>query len=188
MNRPAPLTQRAQQAVAAVVAASDRAIDATMGNGHDTVFLARQVAPDGEVAAFDIQTAALHETQQRLDEAGLLSLAHLYHCGHEHMLQQLPDDWRGRVSAVMFNLGYLPGSDKTIITQATSTIAALHQALALLRPGGLLSVLLYRDHAGAGSESDAVTRWFQDLSPDHRLQVLESPGPALFLARKPAET
>lgn len=185
MNRPTPLTQRAQQAVAAVLAPGDRAIDATMGNGHDTLFLARQVAPVGQVAAFDIQAAALLNTQQRLDDAGLLTIARLYHCDHDQMLQQLPDDWREGVSAVMFNLGYLPGGDKTVITQATSTIAALHQALQLLRPGGLLSVLLYRGHAGAGAEADAVTRWLQTLSPDHRLQVVESPGPVLFLARKP---
>lgn len=185
MNRPAPLTQVAQQAVAATLAPGARAVDATMGNGHDTLFLARQVAPNGRVAAFDIQQTALGNTRRRLQEAGLLALVRLHHCGHEQMRHQLPDDWQGRVGAVMFNLGYLPGGDKKIVTRAESTLSALDQALALLRPDGLLSVLLYRDHPGADSESDAVTAWMAKLPPGCRLQQIDSPGPVLYIARKP---
>jgi len=187
MNRPIPLTQLAQQAVAAVLSPGARAIDATMGNGHDTLFLARQVAPDGQVAAFDVQAAALANTRGRLEDAGLLPLVQLYHCGHELMLKQLPEDWRGDVSAVMFNLGYLPGGDKKVITQPDSTVDALAQAFTMLRPAGLLCVLLYRGHPGADAEANAVTTWLRGLSPAHRLQVVESPGPVLYLARKPAE-
>ena len=186
MNRPGPLTQIAQQAVAAVLAPGARAVDATMGNGHDTLFLARQVAPGGQVAAFDIQGTALANTRGRLEDAGLLPLVELHHCGHEQMRQHLPDDWQGSVDAVMFNLGYLPGGDKTIITRAESTLSALDQAVTLLRSDGLLSVLLYRGHTGADTESDAVTAWMAGLPPGYRLQAIESPGPVLFLARKPA--
>jgi hypothetical protein len=63
----------------------------------------------------------------------------------------------------MFNLGYLPGSDRGCITRATSTLPALEQSLALLAPQGVLSLLAYRGHAGGQDEAAAVTRWLQGL-------------------------
>lgn len=179
-----PLTALAQEAVGRFLVAGSLAIDATAGNGHDTLFLAQRVGPNGRVVAFDIQATALYKTRARLDEAGLQARLTCHHCNHDRLLEQLPGDWAGRVSAVMFNLGYLPGADKTVVTQAGSTVRALDQALTALRPGGLLSLLLYRGHAGAQEETDAVEAWSEALSPEHRRQVQESPGPVLYLIEK----
>ncbi|MGB5564064.1 MAG: class I SAM-dependent methyltransferase [Sedimenticolaceae bacterium] len=177
-----PLTELAQQAVGESLEPGALAIDATVGNGHDTLFLAGRVAPGGRVIGFDIQPRAIEGTRARLASAGLGSAATLKLCGHEHMLEQVPDAWSGKVSAVMFNLGYLPGGDKTRITQAETTISALDQALALLSIGGLISLLLYRGHAGA--ETDAVLGWLDQLGPRYRIRSQDSPGPLLYLIER----
>ncbi|MCB1792528.1 MAG: methyltransferase domain-containing protein [Gammaproteobacteria bacterium] len=185
MRRP-PLTAVAQHAVAEVVGSGDRVVDATVGNGHDTLFLARQVAPDGRVIGFDVQPAALDATLTRLREAGLDGVATLLASGHEHLHDAVPAGWRGDVGAVMFNLGYLPGGDKTRITQAPTTLAALDQAAALLRAGGLLSLLVYRGHAGAADEAAAVASWVGDQAGRFETRRHDSPGPILYLLRKRA--
>ncbi len=183
MNRP-PLTRIAQQAVSRACRAGGRAIDATVGNGHDTLLLARCVAPDGHVAGFDIQPSALDHTRQRLHTAGLEEHVELINAGHERMRDLLGDGWFGNTDVVMFNLGYLPGGDKSIITQPHTTLSALEQSLDLLRPGGLLSLMLYRGHLGAEPEIAAVTQWIGSLSTDYRTEVLQSPGPWLYLVRR----
>ncbi len=182
MNRP-PLTKIAQQAVSRACRAHGRAIDATVGNGHDTLMLARCVAPDGHVAGFDIQPSALDHTRQRLHAAGLEQHVELIDAGHEHMRDLLGDDWVGNADVVMFNLGYLPGGDKSIITQPHTTVSALAQSLDMLRPGGLLSLMLYRGHPGAEAEIAAVTQWIEGLNDGYEIEILQSPGPWLYLVR-----
>lgn len=178
-----PLTQIAQQAAAETCRSGGRAIDATVGNGHDTVLLARCVVPDGLIAGFDIQRTALDNARQRLLEAGLVERVELHLLGHEHMREQLADDWLGNTDVVMFNLGYLPGGDKAVITQAQTTLAALDQSLMMLRPGGLLSLMLYRGHHGASDEIEAVTDWVNRHDADVDIETLQSPGPWLYLIR-----
>jgi predicted methyltransferase len=180
-----PLTALAQDAVDKILDAGSLAIDATVGNGHDTLFLAGRVAPQGRVIGFDVQADAVVKTRARLVASQLDAVAEVHLCGHERMLEQVPTDWIGRVAAVMFNLGYLPGGDKTRITRGETTVAALDQALRLLRPRGLLSLLLYREHAGAQGESDAVLEWLDRLPATHRIERHESPGPVLFLVTAP---
>ena len=62
----------------------------------------------------------------------------------------------GSVSAVTYNLGYLPGSDKTIITVPENTVASLNISLRLLKKNGLVSVLCYNGHSGGQTETNAV--------------------------------
>lgn len=182
--RSPPLTQVAQTALSEVLTSGELAIDATLGNGHDCLFLARSVAPGGQVWGFDIQPAALDETRRRLVEAGLTHACTLCGRGHQHMTAEVPADWHGRVGAIMFNLGYLPGGDKAVITHADTTLAALDQAAQLLRPGGLVSLLQYRGHAGADDEVAAVDDWVDALSEGWQVQRHVSPGPVLYLLRK----
>ncbi|MCB1722444.1 MAG: rRNA methyltransferase [Chromatiaceae bacterium] len=178
-----PLTRTAHEAVAAALTPGALAIDATVGNGNDTLFLANAVTPGGHVCGFDIQPAALDATRARLVAAGLVDAVTLHPVGHEHMAARIPPDWRGRVAAIMFNLGYLPGGDKALITRAETTVAALDQGLDLLRPGGLISLLQYRGHAGAMSEVDAVDEWVEGASGHCRITRCTSPGPILNLIR-----
>lgn len=184
------LTAGAQAAVAAVLAAGDLAVDATVGNGHDTLFLARCVGEEGAVYGFDLQPQALEQTRGRLESAGLAGRVRLEEADHGRLADHLPPEARGRVKAVMFNLGYLPGSDKACITRPASTRAALDQALQVLAPGGLISVLAYTGHPGGREEADEVRRWSEGLDAQ-RLEVryegvpeARGPAPELTLIRR----
>ncbi|MEK3948241.1 class I SAM-dependent methyltransferase [Paenibacillus sp. FSL H7-0703] len=157
----------AHQLVAARVQPGDTAIDATIGTGADTLFLAKAAGKRGRVYGFDIQQEALHCARRRLEENASPSLAEvsLLLQGHEQMREAVPDMLHGKVAAVMFNLGYLPseGADPTVITHTDSTLVALDAALQLLRPRGILTAVLYPGHAGGIEEADAVLQWASDL-------------------------
>jgi SAM-dependent methyltransferase len=137
-----------------------RAVDATVGNGHDTLFLARLVGPGGRVEGFDLQTEAIGKT--RIKTAGQPQV-HLHVLGHERMGELV----EGPVDAVMFNLGYLPSGDKSVITRTSSTLPALETAAKLLGGGGILTVVVYPGHEGGAEEAEAVSRWFQTLRRDY---------------------
>lgn len=138
-------------------------VDATAGNGHDTVFLAKLVGARGRVAAFDVQPDALAATRKRLEENGLGDNVDLILCGHEKMADALPPAWHGNVRAIFFNLGYLPKSDRAVKTSAATTLPALDAAMALLAPGGIVSLTVYTRHAGGFEESAAVAAWLENL-------------------------
>lgn len=138
----------------------DLAIDATVGNGIDTLFLAGKVGSEGKVFGFDIQPEALAITRHNLEKEGLSERVDLYLTGHEHLSQTIPPRARGHIRVVMFNLGYLPGSsDRTIVTKPETTIAGLNQALEVLAPGGVITVVVYEGHEGAREESLALQEW-----------------------------
>ena len=153
------------------LAPGGRAIDATVGTGADTLFLAKAAGPRGGVYGFDIQPAALELAGERLrlarEEApDALAPVTLLQRSHAAMAEAVPPAWRGTVSAVMFNLGYLPAgdADKTIITEPESTLAALEAALLVLRPGGIITAVLYPGHEGGGREAAAVEAWAAGLA------------------------
>ena len=112
----------------------DRVADATMGNGHDTLFLAELVGPEGHVDAFDIQEGALKSTAELLEAHGLQSRVTLFRRSHAEIAEAVS----GNLSAVVFNLGWLPGGDHAVTTRCESTRTAILAALELLRPGGVL--------------------------------------------------
>ena len=137
------------------------AVDATMGNGHDTVFMAQKVGPAGKVYAFDIQQPALEATARRLEQSGLAKRAALFLEDHASMRHHLKEP----VDCFIFNLGYLPGGNQGITTQTSTTLAALNTALALLKPGGRISLVVYTGHPGAKEESSAVEETVRRLDP-----------------------
>jgi predicted methyltransferase len=154
------VSQLAHFCVAAVLQPGEAAIDATVGNGYDTVFLARQVGDKGRVFGFELQVEALEKARKRLRMAGLDTCVTLFLKGHEHMATTLATVWHGRIGAVMFNLGYLPGgNDRGCITRPETTLQALNAALQLLRPGGLISVVAYPGHPGGAEEAERVRVW-----------------------------
>lgn len=148
----------------------DVVVDATAGNGHDTLFLAQRVLPGGRVFAFDVQAAALESTRARIADSGpgaaALEAVTLVRAGHQELERHLPRDCQGRIRAFMFNLGWLPGSDKTCITRAETTLAALDAAIAWLAEGGLITIVCYPGHEGGDVESRDVERWAGRLPPD----------------------
>jgi hypothetical protein len=87
------------------------------------------------------------------------------------MKAQLPGAVHGEVTAVMFNLGYLPGGDKERVTQPATTRSALAAAADLLRSGGRITVVLYVGHPGGEREAQVVRQWAANLD-QQRFQVL----------------
>lgn len=138
------------------------AVDATAGNGHDTAFLASLLGPSGHVWAMDVQRAALEATRARLSALAHAAPVTLIHAGHETLNAHLPAALRPH--AAMFNLGYLPGSDKRIATTAATTLAALDALLPRMAPGGVLSLHVYTGHPGGAEELDALLPWACGLS------------------------
>lgn len=160
----------AHRLVAERLQAGDHAIDATVGGGVDTVFLAKAVCPKGRVFGFDIQEAALaaaeSKLREQLDEAALPQVELLL-ASHDRMLEHIPQSLHGRIGAVMFNLGYYPGNerDRHIVTKMDSTLRALDAALSMLRPKGVLTIVVYPGHEGGRDEAAAVDEWASSLSP-----------------------
>ena len=142
----------------------DIAIDATVGTGADTLFLARTVGAKGHVYGFDIQEQALHLTKNRFagasDQDNLAPVT-LFKQSHGDMRKYIPSHFHGHIGAVMFNLGYLPAdqADPSVITLTATTITALEVSLDLLRPKGILTVVLYPGHKGGDEEAHAVSEW-----------------------------
>lgn len=145
-----------------VIKPGDRVVDATCGNGNDTLFLAQLVGPSGKVWGMDIQGDAVRRTASRLAEAGCLSWVELIHAGHERIAEYV----RAPVQAVVFNLGWLPGSDKGVVTRPETTISALEDSLQLLLPGGAILIAVYTGHTGGTEEESAVTAWATALPPE----------------------
>jgi len=157
--------QWAQSILSTRLQAGDTVVDATAGNGHDTLFLAGKVLPGGHVYALDVQEQAITATRQRLVEAGIDEAAYtLVHAGHETLGSRLPEALKGQVRAFMFNLGYLPGGSKSLITVLDSTMAALAQAVDWLAQDGVLTVIAYPGHDGGREEGAAVEQWMASLS------------------------
>lgn len=157
----------AHSVLAQHIRTGDRVLDATAGQGHDTLFLAQCVGEEGRVFAFDIQQEAVQATTARLQAAALMHRVILYHAAHEHLAHYV----REPLAAAVFNCGYLPGGDKSRSTQAQSTLAAMRQAVDLLRPQGVLVAVLYPGHAAGATEANAVCAWMQTL-PQQAYAVL----------------
>jgi len=162
MNKRQPLTEIAHQHISQYLSPGDMAIDATVGNGHDTLFLARQVKSSGHVFGFDIQKKAIDNTTQRIKSAGQKNVT-LTHASHAQMLEHIPLNNRQNIQAVLFNLGYLPGGDKTLTTQITSTLDGLKSALSLLSTSGIISIIAYPGHPAGRLETQAIMDYCQQL-------------------------
>ena len=123
--------------------------------------LARLVGANGHVWGFDIQHQAVAETGRRLAEAGLSDRATLLPVGHEELARHVA----GPVQLILFNLGYLPGGDRGIITLPETTASALEQSLILLTAGGIVVVAVYPGHSGGVDERSTVESWASGLDP-----------------------
>ena len=143
-------------------------MDATCGNGHDTVFLAELVGQGGSVLAFDIQPQAITATRQRLAANGLLERVRVIEDSHA----KLATYSQTAFDVIMFNLGYLPHGDHAIVTQPESTVAALHSATKQLNKGGMITILVYTGHEGGIEEWEKV-REFSLALPQQLFAVLE---------------
>ena len=176
----------AAELIAGALGEGSRAVDATLGNGRDALWLCGLVGETGRVYCFDVQPEAVERSRARLREAGLESRATLLLDGHQNMAAHIAAQ---SVDAVMFNLGWLPGAPHDVTTRAETTLQAVDAALALLREDGLLTICVYPGHAEGARERDALLAWARGLDERKydvmlRCYLNQSGDPPLMLAVK----
>lgn len=137
----------------------DTAVDATVGNGNDTLTLSRLVGETGKVYGFDIQPLALMRASEFLMQNEAPSEIELVYNGHEEMDRHISEE----VSAIVFNLGYLPSGEKQITTTADTTITALNKAIDMIKADGIVTVVMYPGHPAGKIEKDKVLEWGNSL-------------------------
>jgi len=177
----------AQRILRGVIGAGDRVVDATAGNGHDTLFLAEAVGEDGRVLAFDVQECAIAEARARLEEAGLVARVEFYLESHANLALRAGV---GTVAAAMWNLGYLPGGDHGVTTAMEETLLGMDAVERVLKPGGWLTVVCYPGHPGGESETAAVMDWLRERAERgwrvarYDMPWTRRPAPCLMVAVK----
>lgn len=175
-----------------ILTSGDLAIDATCGNGHDTLMLSKlalSTHSQGKVFAIDTQIEAIQNTEERLKtsiDPKLLDKVFFYHQCHSSFPQNI---LKGSVKLIVYNLGYLPRGNKEITTKTNTTLESLNNALHLIAPSGALSITCYPGHAEGKIEEDAVINFCKNLPPDvwsacHHRWVNRKDAPSLVIIQK----
>jgi hypothetical protein len=163
----------------------DCAADFTMGNGHDTLWLSRAVGENGKVYAFDIQQAALDSTAALLQKEGAANNYTLILDSHHNVKEYVKEP----ICAGLFNLGYLPGGDKTITTLHETSLAAISAGIDLLAPDGAILCAVYPGHAEGTLEGELIEEMLSKLDRKQicatKFKIVNSPtSPFFFLIEK----
>lgn len=135
------------------------AVDYTMGNGNDTLFLSRTVGNTGRVFAFDVQNQALESTKKLLEENNAPKNYTFILDSHHNLKKYV----NVPVNAGMFNLGWLPGSDKSVTTRLETTLPAIADAIDVLAPDGVIIVAVYPGHPEGEEEGKAISEYLSRL-------------------------
>lgn len=169
-----------KQFILAHLGEGDTAVDFTMGNGHDTAFLSKTVGEHGRVYAFDVQQQALECTKDLLAREHCPDNCTLVLDSHH----KVKDYVKTPIRAGMFNLGYLPGSDKSVTTMRVTTMPAIEAAIDLLDHGGVLTVAVYPGHAEGDAEGRMLDAYFATLDRKRicctQIRILNSPTSPFF--------
>lgn len=162
------ITQWCAGFIRSQVKEGDICIDATMGNGNDTLLLSELCGINGQVLAFDIQPQAIEATARRLKEAKAPTNYTLLLESHTNMSTHAAPD---TVNCIVFNFGYLPGGDHSLATKGETSIQALTQALSLLKKGGMISLCIYSGGDSGFEERDEILAWLKQLDPRRYLVI-----------------
>ncbi|WP_413378941.1 class I SAM-dependent methyltransferase [Alkalihalobacillus sp. 1P02AB] len=141
----------------------DIAIDCTAGKGNDTITLAKLVGATGHVYSFDIQEEAIHQTATKVKSEQFNERVTLFQQGHETFENMIPTAHLNEIKAAIFNLGYLPGGDKTIVTKPDSTLKAIQQLLKHMPKEGLIVLVIYHGHEEGKVERDSIINFVTNL-------------------------
>ena len=137
-------------------------IDATCGNGNDTLFLSNLVGHSGHIYAFDIQMEAINITKKLLTDHEYSAITYI-HDSHANIDKWLPEELKQKVPGVIFNLGYLPKGNKSLITEGHSTIKAIEKSLDYLKNNGIIVIVVYHGHEGGKKEKELILPFVQNL-------------------------
>ncbi|KGG81385.1 SAM-dependent methyltransferase [Caloranaerobacter azorensis H53214] len=153
-------TDIAKKIIEARVKEGNVVIDATVGNGYDTVFLAKLVGETGKVYGFDIQIKAIENTKNKLTDSNLLNRVMLIKDSHENIDNYVNE----KVDLVIFNLGYLPGGNHEITTKPDSTIKAIEKSLGILKENGIIVLVIYHGHEMGKLEKNSIEQFVKELN------------------------
>lgn len=165
-----------------LVQPDDLVIDATCGNGHDTLFLAKIART---VYSIDIQSAAIESAKQLLDASSIAKVKFILGSHEVFPAEITPES----VTLIVYNLGYLPGGDKTKTTMTGSTLTSIQNAQKLLKKGGVMSITCYPGHVEGKREEDAILAYCSQLNPRewtccHHRWINRNQAPSLFILLK----
>ena len=146
-----------------IIEKGDVVIDATMGNGYDTVYLGNLVGENGKVYAFDVQEEALVSTKKKVIRDNMEGRVELILDGHENLDKYVKEN----VSCVVFNLGYLPRAKHIVITKPDTTLQAIKKSLDLLKPNGIISIAAYIGHEGGLDEKNYICEYLNSLDQNY---------------------
>lgn len=145
-------------------------VDATLGKGNDLISVLTHPNFTGKVLGFDIQAAAIQTTQERVYTHSFAGQYQLIQDSHANLADYLEEN--EPLHGAIFNLGYLPGGDHEITTNANSTIQAIEEMGKRLVTKGQIIIVVYSGHPAGQLEKEAL---FQELStwPQESFQVLQ---------------
>lgn len=130
-------------------------IDATAGNGNDTLFLCQQTPPECRIVACDVQQIAIRKATERIAQYGYCDKVRWIHDDHANLAEYVVTP----LNAAIFNLGYLPGQDHDLTTNSASVEQALAALLTRLAPCGRITVVAYPGHAPGRVEIENLEAW-----------------------------
>lgn len=131
-------------------------VDATLGNGNDSLYISQLIKNKGIVFGYDIQEQSiinsnalfkLHNTKNIITKLK----------SHEFIEEE-------NIDLCIFNLGYLPRSDKKIKTNKTTTINALNSVISKMNKEKMLIIIcIYIGHQEGLEESNALEEFVKNL-------------------------
>ncbi|MDQ0160908.1 class I SAM-dependent methyltransferase [Alkalibacillus salilacus] len=151
----------AHQWISDTLKSGDIAVDATLGNGHDSVALSKEVGSNGLIYSFDIQQSAIDQAQSLFTQSNINNITSIK-LGHEQAKDYLIEQGITSIGGVIFNLGFLPGGDESITTQADSTIQAIEGLFELLMPHRMIVIVIYPGHDSGQIEKDLLIQHLQN--------------------------
>lgn len=128
------------------------AIDATLGNGHDTDFLSKKFT---KVYSFEIQEEACRNYSERKNK-NVIVINNSHHLLKRYITEE-------SVDCIMYNLGFLPGGNKEITTMSETSLSSIIEGLKLLNHGGLMTICLYRGHDEGKEEGNVIIPYLKEL-------------------------
>ena len=132
-------------------------VDMTLGNGHDALFLLDDIRV-GYLYGFDIQDEAIEKSKKLLGPRDNLSIIK---DSHENLDKYIKEE----INLAVYNLGYLPGSNKIITTRAESTIKSLEILLEKLAKNGRVIITVYYGHDEGKIEERSLDSYIKALDP-----------------------
>lgn len=133
------------------------AIDMTLGNGHDSLILSDNFK---QVYSFDIQPEALANSRILLSEKNNVSM---YLDSHDKFDSYDIND----ICLIIYNLGYLPGSDMSITTLSKTTLLSISKGLEVLNKKGIMIITLYPGHKQGEDEANEIENYLTNLNNKH---------------------